>query len=801
MGISIWSFCILFALFSNNPSIIYFWEQFKYLGILIIPPSWFLLIASWIGKTSLLKKKIILGLYGSLLVVLPFVFTNQYHHLIWTSITYDSYQSYLLTNTSHGLVWWIFTIYAYILIFLGIHLLISNFFSLKKVYKYQSIILCTGASIPLLLNIIYSIGLSGPYFDYTPVGFLITCMVFTLAFTKFSILELVPIARTSVFDNLHDPIFMFDTKNCLVEFNNTAKHLLLGNPIKNLGKNLNTVFQSFPEIIENFHLKNYNFEVMFKSNDKIQFYDVVIKPLKENKRILGNIFLFREITDRKLAEEQLQAIYSSSPISICLNEFETGRFVDINKSFIEKTGYSRKELIGKTPLERGIWNEPADWQSKRFITLLKENGFVENESFIFKNKNGNKIHGLISSSILMFKDKKYILSNIIDTTRQKESEENAKKQLIAITSSMDGIAILNDQQEYVFVNDAHAHIYGYEKPDELVGKTWRILYNDDELERFDNIIMPEFFRNRWWRGEAIGKKKDGMVFSQEVTLTMLDEGGLVCIVRDITKNKMVLRELEDAHQVLFTINKDLERKVKQRTEAIEQLIKQKDDFINQLGHDLKTPLTPLMILLPMLEKKVSSQKDKELFNIVTRNVAFMKELVNKTINLAKLNSNKIPFNIESVSLAEEIKNSISINKVMFEENNITVENTVTDEIIVEADQIQLQELLNNLITNAVKYSPQEGGIIYIDSTTDDELADVIVSIRDTGIGMDDEQVRYVFNEFYKADDSRHNLDSSGLGLNICKRIVEKHGGKIWVESPGKNQGSTFYFTIKKSKTE
>ena len=313
--------------------------------------------------------------------------------------------------------------------------------------------------------------------------------------------------------------------------------------------------------------------------------------------------------------------------------------------------------------------------------------------------------------------------------------------------------------------------------------------------------MPEFYKNRWWRGEAIGKKKDGMVFSQEVTLTMLDDGGLVCVVRDITKNKMVLKELEDAHQVLFTINKDLERKVKQRTEAIEQLIKQKDDFINQLGHDLKTPLTPLMILLPMLEKKVSTQKDKELYNIVTRNVAFMKELVNKTINLAKLNSNKIPFNIESVSLAEEIKNSISINKVMFEENNITVENNIINDIIVEADQIQLQELLNNLITNAVKYSSDEGGHIYIDSITDNESADVIVSIRDTGIGMDDEQVSNVFNEFYKADDSRHNLDSSGLGLNICKRIVEKHGGKIWAESSGKNQGSTFYFTIRKSKTE
>jgi len=466
-------------------------------------------------------------------------------------------------------------------------------------------------------------------------------------------------------------------------------------------------------------------------------------------------------------------------------------------AFIEKSGFQRDEIIGKKPLELGIWNEPADWQFQRFCTLLNENGFVDNESFIFRNKQGNTIHGLISATKINIHNDQFLLCNVIDATQQKKSEELVKTQLTAITSSMDGIAILNEKGEYVFVNDAHAHIYGYDSPDELLGKTWRILYTDKELARFDNEIMPEFNRNGWWRGEAIGKKKDDMLFSQEVTLTALDDGGLVCIVRDITKTKMVVKELEDAHQVLFTINKDLERKVKQRTEAIEQLIKQKDDFINQLGHDLKTPLTPLMILLPMIEKKVESDKDKELFTVITRNVAFMKELVNKTINLAKLNSNKIPFNIEPLSLTDEIRDAVKKNQLLFEENNITVENQVTDQFSIEADQIQFQELLNNLITNAVKYSSEEGGMIYIDANTDDSDF-VTVSIRDTGIGMDENQIKQVFNEFYKADDSRHNLDSSGLGLNICKRIVEKHGGKIWAESPGKHQGSTFIFTIKKS---
>jgi len=605
--------------------------------------------------------------------------------------------------------------------------------------------------------------------------------------------------KNIIFDHLCDPIFMFDSENKLVEYNKAALLFLPENPTDQYHQHLTVVFQRFPEIIDHIQQHHDTFEFSLRQEGSVKFFEVVTTPVKREHEYLGTILQFRETTNRKNSEEQVNAIYSKSPIAICLNVLETGEFVDVNKSFIEKSGFQRDEIIGKKPLELGIWNEPSDWQFQRFCTLLTENGFVDNESFIFRNKHGDKIHGLISATKINIHNDQFLLCNVIDATQQKKSEEIVKTQPTAITSSMDGIAILNEKGEYIFVNDAHAHIYGYDSADELLGKTWRILYNEKELARFENEIMPEFNRNGWWRGEAIGKKKDDMLFSQEVTLTALDDGGLVCIVRDITKTKMVLKELEDAHQVLFTINKDLERKVKQRTEAIEQLIKQKDDFINQLGHDLKTPLTPLMILLPMIEKKVESEKDKELFTVITRNVAFMKELVNKTINLAKLNSDKIPFNIESLSLTDEISDAVKKNQLLFEANNITVENQVTDQLYIEADQIQFQELLNNLITNAVKYSSEEGGMIYIDANADDQ--DFIkVSIRDTGIGMDEHQIKQVFNEFYKADDSRHNLDSSGLGLNICKRIVEKHGGSIWAESPGKHQGSTFIFTIKKSQS-
>ncbi|MDY6964441.1 MAG: PAS domain S-box protein [Halobacteriota archaeon] len=108
-----------------------------------------------------------------------------------------------------------------------------------------------------------------------------------------------------------------------------------------------------------------------------------------------------------------------------------------------------------------------------------------------------------------------------------------------------------------------------------------------------------------------------------------------------------------------------------------------------------------------------------------------------------------------------------------------------------------KEIIDNLISNAVKYSYEGGGTITINSKNCDDF--VIVSVKDTGVGMAGEELSQIFDEFYKADASRHDLDSSGLGLSICKRIVEKQGGKIWAESSGEGKGSTFYFTIPKKR--
>jgi signal transduction histidine kinase len=206
-------------------------------------------------------------------------------------------------------------------------------------------------------------------------------------------------------------------------------------------------------------------------------------------------------------------------------------------------------------------------------------------------------------------------------------------------------------------------------------------------------------------------------------------------------------------------------------------------------------MQPLIGLLPILIEKEKDPEKKDALVVMNKNVEYMRDLIFETLELAKLRHSNIKFDIENVNLRAEAQDAIDTQKILLKENKISVDNKIDESIMVQADKLRLSEVFKNLITNSVKYTPDTGGKIIIDATSDDKW--VTVSVKDTGIGMTKDQLKRVFNEFYKADKATSDYYSTGLGLPITKRIVEKHGGKIWVESEGPGKGSAFYFTLKK----
>jgi len=260
----------------------------------------------------------------------------------------------------------------------------------------------------------------------------------------------------------------------------------------------------------------------------------------------------------------------------------------------------------------------------------------------------------------------------------------------------------------------------------------------------------------------------------------------------IYQRNQSLIDLERSEDKYRTLSTQLENKVKERTTYIERLLKQKDEFIYQLGHDLKTPLNPLLNLIPLLQKKNDMPECHEMYDILIRNTQHMHNLVKKTLKLAQLNSPNSSFEFKQINVTDLIQDIIKKNTFLFEEKHISISVLVDNNIILEVDEMHFIELIDNLLTNAVKYS-QDQSTITIDASVKDSM--LTLSVHDQGIGLTIDQLNHMFEEFYKADGARHDMDSNGLGLPICKRIVEKHGGHIWAESEGLDKGTTVSFTL------
>jgi len=262
-------------------------------------------------------------------------------------------------------------------------------------------------------------------------------------------------------------------------------------------------------------------------------------------------------------------------------------------------------------------------------------------------------------------------------------------------------------------------------------------------------------------------------------------------------NRELLRknnELEILRQQLSVVSQDLESWVEERTREIQDLLDRKDAFINQLGHDLRTPLTPLVALLPKALEMAGDPKSREYLEISVQSVRRIRRIVEKTITLAKLNSRCIKIEPEQVPLKHLVDSVIAEHDIKIAEKEISVNNRIPGNVSVIGDRELLHELMDNLIGNAIKYTGKPPGQITIDGWK--EWRTVHVYVRDNGIGMTPGESEKAFNEYFRADTSRHDAASSGLGLAICKRIIELHNGRIILESPGKGQGTTVTFSIK-----
>jgi PAS domain S-box-containing protein len=366
-----------------------------------------------------------------------------------------------------------------------------------------------------------------------------------------------------------------------------------------------------------------------------------------------------------------------------------------------------------------------------------------------------------------------------------------------LDTMVDGLILTDNKGRIIRVNNSVENIFGFSE-DEIKGKNVFSFFkkNDGFFKKFDfNKINGEcVFKSI---DDVVLKADDEEVFVSVNASTVTDKNdkvkGYVFSIRGITDKKTAELRLRRSKDELSKLNTELEA----RNCEVEQLLEQKNDFIDLLAHDIKNPLTMPLTMLPILRDKVDDEKQKEILDASYQSVKKIKSLIDDTLELSHLDDSYNGLNTQEVFLSDLVEKVFDENKNLLIEHGFEVEKNFDENLKILGDEFQVKEVFNNLISNAVKYTPDnKRGRICLDAFSDGEY--VRFAVSDNGMGLDSECMKHVFDKFYKNGKPREGMDSTGLGLSLCKNIVEKHGGKIWAESPGPGKGCTFYFTLRKS---
>jgi signal transduction histidine kinase len=237
---------------------------------------------------------------------------------------------------------------------------------------------------------------------------------------------------------------------------------------------------------------------------------------------------------------------------------------------------------------------------------------------------------------------------------------------------------------------------------------------------------------------------------------------------------------------------------------LKELDHMKQDFVSGVTHELRSPLTSIMMYIDLFFKGATgelNEKQKKFLNIMKNSSKRLNSFINDLLDIAKIERGKMELVKEPLNITTILRETIQLFTVQADEKNIIIVTKIQENIpVISADQNKIRQILNNLLSNAIKFTPEKGTIT-VEVKNNGEY--VQVSVGDTGMGVPPDDLEKIFNKFEQVKGVRNRIAGSkgtGLGLAIVKAIVQLHKGDIWVESI-MGKGSTFYFTLPKEEND
>lgn len=608
-----------------------------------------------------------------------------------------------------------------------------------------------------------------------------------------------------LFENASDAIYILDKRGNFVAINREAEELTGFKREEWIGKSFRKIIsaKSLPKAIKGFlgviRGKPIRLELELKTAfKKTVLVEVTSKPLIINGKTVGTLGIARDITERKHAEERIReseetyrSLVELAPDSIMTFDLK-GVITSCNTASTRLSGYSKDELVGKHFSRAGVLRARDIPKYLKMLPFTVRGKVPKPFEVIWQHKNGTSRLGEVRVSLTREKGKIAGIQAIMrDITERKQVEEALKKAEEKHRTMLDTANVLiqsvNAEGKFVYVNKEWKKILGYADKDLKKITLMDVIRKDYRkhcMDIFNQVVKGKSVRDV----EAVFVAKDGEEVAVSGNATpILKDGEFISTVgffADVTQRKQMEKKLQEYSEHLEEL---VEKRTRQLKEAQEQLLKAErlaaiGEMAAMIGHDLRNPLTGIAGATYYLKTKLGSKMDKtakDMVELIEKDIEYSDKIISDLLEYSR----EIHLDLTKTTPKSIIKHALTLVKVA---KNIRILDLTENKPKIKIDVQKMKRVLINIIKNTVEAMPKGGKLTIKSKKTNGKLE---IAFTDTGVGMPKELMEKIWTPLFTT-----KAKGIGLGLPICKRIVEAHGGNISVESTV-DKGTTFTVTI------
>jgi len=592
-----------------------------------------------------------------------------------------------------------------------------------------------------------------------------------------------------ILESITDLFYFLDREWRFVEMNKQTQARFGMSRDELVGK---VIWEVYPHVIDsplfsNLHkAMDENVPIHFEIGSKIvpgSWFEVHAYPSSD-----GLSVYLRDITERKRADvtnHLLASIVESSEDAIVSKDLN-GIISSWNKSAERIFGYTAEEAIGH-PVTMLIPQERFD-EEPMILARIIQGQSVDHYETVRQRKDGRLLDISLTISPIRNAEGEVIGASKIarDISERKHREEEIRFQAHLLSAVEQAVIATDLKGTILFWNLFAEWLYGWASV-EALGANIIDFTVAPGTQEMATEILARLRKGESWSGEFPTRRKDGSVFPAQVTNSPIfgEDGELIGIVGvsvDITERK---NAEEERTRLLQS-----ERQARSEAEEANRL---KDEFLATLSHELRNPLNVILGYAEVLLRSEESRHSpfvKRAAEILKRNALAQSQLVRDLLDLSRLHMGKLSLNREAVSLMTTIGNAIETVQADATAKEVELKVTAPEEVLfVEADPLRIEQVIWNLLNNAVKFTPAGGTVTVRISREGNEG---VVNVEDTGEGIDQTFLPHVFEMFRQADATNSRRHGGlGIGLALVQQLIQLHDGSVAVSSDGKGHGTTF----------